>query len=140
MKKPKDNLVKSAMLFLVAWVPTLVSLAGIHILLKGGMDGRAILGLILTFLAFAVLFAAVQLPLLFFLRRWKKKTLRGPPYILAAILCALVPSLMIEIARNGGWVTTPKSALLGWAVSSVVFGFVVGNGFYRGYDCNAERH
>ena len=140
MKKPKDPLVKSGMLFLVAWVPTLVSLLGIHVLLKGGVDGRAILGIALTFLAFAALFAAVQLPLLFFLRRWKKKTLRGPPYIVAAVLCVLVPTLIVEIVRTGGWEATPKTALLGWAVSSVIFGFVVGNGFYRGYECNAERH
>ena len=140
MKASKDYLVKSVMLFLVAWVPTAASLVAINYMLKGGMDGEAILGVVLAFLAFALLFAAAQLPLLFFLRRWKKKKLTGRWYVLAAIVCVTVPALVVEIIRGGNWAATPGSALLGWAVSSAIFGLVVGTGFYRGYDCGADRH
>lgn len=128
------------MLFLVAWVPTALALVAINFMLKGGMDTRAIIGLVLAFLAFALLFAGAQLPLLFFLRRWKKKKLTGRWYVGAAVACVIVPAVAVEIVREGGLAATTGGTLLGWAVSSAIFGFVVGSGFYRGYDCGADWH
>ena len=130
---------KSVMLFLVAWTLMFASLLVIHILLNGGINLRTILGLLGAFLGSAVLFAGIQLPLLFLLRRWKKKSLTGRSYTLVAILCGVVPVLIFAVVRAGGWEAARGVELVGWCFSITVFGTVVGNGFYRGYDCGAER-
>ena len=127
------------MLFLVAWAATFVSLLVIHFMLNGGINLRTLLGLLGAFLGFAVLFAGVQLPLLLLLRRWKKKSLTGRWYALAAVACGVIPVLIIAEVRAGNWQGAQGVELVGWCFSVAVFGLVVGNGFYRGYDCGAER-
>ena len=139
VKKPRDLLVKSIMLFLVAWAVTFISLLVIHFMLNGGINLRTLLGLVGAFLGFAVLFAGIQLPLLLLLRRWKKKSLTGRWYVLAAVLCGVIPVLIIAEIRAGAWEAARGVELVGWCFSVAVFGIVVGNGFYRGYDCGAER-
>ncbi len=138
-KNPRDLLVKSIMLFLVAWAVTFVSLLVIHFMLNGGIDLRTLLGLVGAFLGFAVLFAGIQLPLLLLLRRWKKKSLTGRWYTLAAVACGVAPALIIAVVRAGGWQAAQGVELVGWCFSMTVFGIIVGNGFYRGYDCGADR-
>ena len=139
VKKPRDLLVKSIMLFLVAWAVTFISLLVIHFMLNGGINLRTLLGLVGAFLGFAVLFAGIQLPLLLLLRRWKKKSLTGQWYALAAVLSGVIPVLIIAQVRAGGWEAARGVELVGWCFSVAIFGLVVGNGFYRGYDCGAER-
>ncbi len=122
------------MLFLVAWTLTLGSMVAVHFMLKGGVDGQTFLGLGLAFIGFAALFAGVELPLLLLLRRWKKKTLTGRWYALAAVTCTIIPVALVAFTR-----AHDVAVLIGWCFAAAVFGVVVGNGFYRGYDCGADR-
>jgi amino acid transporter len=133
-------LVKAAMLFLTAWAAAFCAMAATQYVLARSFDLRAIIGFAVAFLAFAFIFAAVQLPLLQYLRRRSRKNLGGRWYRIVAVSCGIVPVLIINGLRMGGISGITRAETLALALAGGVFGLIVGDGFYRRFDCNAERH
>ena len=128
------------MLFFTAWAAAFFAMAATQYVLARAFDLRAIIGFIIAFFAFAFLFSAVQLPLLQYMRRRSRKNLGGRWYRIAAVTCGIIPVLIINALRVGGIAGITRAETLALALAGGVFGWIVGHGFYRYFNCNAERH